>query len=101
MDEVAEMWSVLKQQASHVIASLDSTDKKDVHLAIKNERVINKMADDLENNHIARLGKGKCHPVPGIIFLEVVSELEKIGDGLANIAERAPEIQKHHLNIGK
>ena len=101
MDEVAEMWSVLKQQASHVIASLDSTDKKDVHLAIKNERVINKMADDLENNHIARLGKGKCHPVPGIIFLEIVSELEKIGDGLANIAERAPEIQKHHLNIGK
>lgn len=101
LSEIGKMWDVLKQQASHVIASLDSTDKKDVHLAIKNERVINKFADNLENNHIARLGKGKCHPIPGIIFLELVSELEKIGDGFANIAERAPEIQKHHLNIGK
>ena len=101
MAELANMWSVLKQQASHVISSIDSTDKKGVNLAIKDEKTINKLADKLEDNHIARLGKGKCHPVPGIIFLEMVSELEKIGDGLANIAERVPEIQKHHLAIGK
>ncbi len=101
MSELANMWTVLKQQASHVISSIDSTDKKGANLAIKNERTINKLADKLEDNHIARLGKGKCHPVSGIIFLEMVSELEKIGDGLANIAERVPEIQKHHLAIGK
>ncbi len=36
----------------------------------------------------------------GIIFIEMLSELEKIGDHLSNIAERTPEIQEHYFEIG-
>jgi Na+/phosphate symporter len=43
--------------------------------------------------------KKKCDVVSGIIFIELLAELEKVGDHLSNIAERASEIQKHHLEL--
>ena len=98
--ELDEMWKILTDQAEHVIACMDSTDKSEVNMAKKKEVEIDKLADKLESNHVDRLNKGKCDAVTGIIFLEMVSELEKIGDHLANIADRAKKIQPHHLELG-
>ncbi len=98
--ELEDMWKILKDQAEHVIACMDSTDKTEVHLAKKKEIEIDKLADKLEYNHVERLSQGKCDAITGIIFLEIVNELEKIGDHLANIADRAKKIQKHHLELG-
>ena len=36
----------------------------------------------------------------GIIFIEMLAELEKIGDNLSNIAERTPQIQEHYFDLG-
>lgn len=54
----------------------------------------------IEKSHVSRLSKGKCDPVVGIIFIEMLAKLEKIGDHLSNIAERTPEIQDHYFEIG-
>ena len=98
--DLKEIWDVLKQQAEHVIAALDSTNKSEVHLAKKSDLEVDKLADRLEINHVNRLKDGKCKVDAGIIFLETVSDLEKIGDHLGNIAERTSKIQKHHLELG-
>jgi len=98
--ELKGMWKILEDQAEHVISALDNTDKKDINIAQKDERKLDKLADKLEKNHIGRLKKGKCKVMVGVIFLEMVNELEKIGDHLSNIADRAPEIQQHHLELG-
>jgi len=94
------MWRILKDEAEHVIACLDNTSKKDINIALNDEVEIDKLAAKFEVNHINRLKNGKCGPVNGIIFLETIAELEKIGDHFANIADRAAKIQKHHLEIG-
>ena len=70
-----------------------------VDKALKLEGEINQLAKSLEDNHINRLQEGKCTLDAGIIFIEMVGEMEKVGDHLANIAERAPEIQKHYIKI--
>ena len=98
-NELRDTRDTLSSQASHVISGLDSTDKREVDLARKREIKLDKIAAKLEKNHIARLGKGKCDPVVGIIFLESVSEIEKIGDSFANIADRSADIQQHHLEL--
>ena len=36
-----------------------------------------------------------------VIFIELLWELERIGDHLANIAVRTPEIQKHYISLKK
>ncbi len=97
--EIGEVWAILENQAQHVISCLENSDKSDINFAIKDERKINKMTKEFENAHIKRLRKGECDVVCGIIFIEILSEIEKIGDCFSNIAERSPEIQKHHIDI--
>lgn len=97
--EIREVWRVLTDQAKNVMLSLNRSGLDGVNFALKDERKINKLVSRFEKNHIKRLSKGECDPVVGIVFIEMLGELEKIGDHLSNIAERTPEIQKHYIDI--
>lgn len=50
------------------------------------EEVIDILKDRLTNRHIERLNDGSCTVVNGITFLELVHDMEKIGDHCSNIA---------------
>lgn len=97
--DLRKMWDVLNDQAKNVINALGSDNPAMVKFALKDERKINKMADKFESAHIDRLRKGNCTMANGVIFIEMLGELAKIGDHLSNIAERTPEIQKHYVNL--
>ena len=45
------------------------------------------------------LRQGACSAPTGVIFIELLGEIVKIADRLANIAERSPEIRKHYVNL--
>ncbi len=98
--EIDELWALLKDEAENVINSLNKRLPDGVQNALKDEKQINKLVDKFEKSHVSRLSKGKCDPVVGIIFIEMLAELEKIGDHLSNIAERTPEIQEHYFELG-
>jgi Na/Pi-cotransporter len=101
IQDLENLWETLKQQAEHVIAGLDSTSKTEVNLAKKVDVEVDKLADKLESNHVDRLNSKACKVDAGIIFIEMVAELEKIGDHFANIAERTSKIQKHHVELNQ
>ena len=64
-----------------------------------NEREINELAKQYEQVHVERRNKGECAVDASVIFIEMLWELERIGDHLVNIAQRAPEMQKFYINI--
>ncbi len=97
--DLKKMWEVLNDQQKNVIAALGSDNPETLKFALKDQRKISKMADKFESNHIDRLRKGNCLMANGIIFIEMLGELEKIGAHLENIAERTPEIQKHYIEL--
>ena len=68
---------------------------------MENEEEINKLTTAYEESHIERRNTGKCAVDASVIFIEMLWELERIGDHLANIAARAPEIQKHYVALEK
>ncbi len=98
--EIDELWKLLKDEAENVINSLNKRFPEGVQNALNDEKQINKLVDKFERSHVKRLSKGKCDPVVGIIFIEMLAELEKIGDHLSNIAERTPAIQEHYFKLG-
>jgi len=55
--------------------------------ALAREDKINKLQLQLRGNHIRRLNERRCVPLSGVIFLDFVNNLEKIGDHLTNIAQ--------------
>lgn len=66
---------------------------------MENEQEINMLTKRYEQSHIERRNSGKCAVEASVIFIEMLWELERIGDHLANIAVRAPEIQKHYFAL--
>ena len=70
--------------------SLDSMKYADVSLALsvlKTEEEIDEMEKAYRKNHIYRLNNNKCNIESGIVFLELISNMERIGDHASNIAK--------------
>lgn len=79
---------------------LDVEDRSEsVSIAMQNELEINQLAKKYEQEHVTRRNNGQCAVESSVIFIEMIWELERIGDRLANIAVRTPEIQKHYFSI--
>ncbi|MGL4741502.1 MAG: Na/Pi cotransporter family protein [Sarcina sp.] len=51
------------------------------------ENRIDSQQKEYRNNHIARLNEGKCSAFEGAIFMDLLSNLERIGDHATNIAD--------------
>lgn len=64
---------------------LDDTEKAEV--VLNKENYINSLRFDLKQNHIKRLERGECRVLSGVVFLDIISNFEKIGDHLTNIAQ--------------
>jgi len=67
------------------------------------EDMLDNMERDLTSKHIHRLKEGKCTPQAGIVFTDVVSGLERVGDHAINIAFSLMEAkglrQPHNLTV--
>jgi phosphate:Na+ symporter len=55
--------------------------------ALRMEDQLNRMQVELRQHHVARLNDGSCNVLSGLIFLDMVDYLEKIGDHLSNVAQ--------------
>ena len=97
--DLKTLWDILDDQAKNVISGLGDANPAQVKTALKEEEKVAKLADQFEIDHINRLREGNCTANMGIIFIEMLGELSKIGERLANISERTPEIQKHYIDL--
>lgn len=98
--ELQMLCGYLESLALNVIAALESSNQDYVNKALASEDQVNRLAHELEANHIKRLRAGHCDAIVGVIYIELIGELEKAADHLTNIAERAKSIQSHYLDFG-
>ena len=54
----------------------------------RNEQKIDDMRDDYRNRQVARMEKGTCQADTGIIYSEILTDFERIGDHALNIAQQ-------------
>ncbi len=95
------IYGILKDQAKSVISTLDAHDQAKVDQAMKDEREVIRLSAELEAKHVERLRTGECNAVTGVIYIELLAELEKISSHFTNIAERSAAIQKNYLGISR
>ncbi|MCI8484775.1 MAG: Na/Pi cotransporter family protein [Lachnospiraceae bacterium] len=63
-----------------------NTDEKNLPDILELENDIDHMERELHENHVRRMAKGKCSPMSGIIFTDMVTGLERVADHATNIA---------------
>ncbi len=83
----------LKKMIDRVVDGIDSAvesmikyDTRLAKKAIEIEGVVDDMERVLRKQHINRLNSGKCEPNSGILFLDTLSNLERISDHASNIS---------------
>ena len=86
-DEAQQLQQYMTDMFEHVQAALKHDDHAAAKAALKIEDRLNDMQVDLRKNHVRRMGENGCSPEAGLIFIDLVDNVEKIGDHLTNIAQ--------------
>ncbi len=84
--ELSEMHAKVIQiveEALRMFATMDTSYQAEI-LTLENE--IDTMERELQRSHIRRMAKGKCTPQAGVIFTDLITGLERVGDHATNIA---------------
>ncbi|KNZ42915.1 Na/Pi cotransporter family protein [Acetobacterium bakii] len=71
---------------------------EDVALCYKifdEEEEIDVMTEKLKDDHIRRLNDGACNPYAGIIYLDLLTNIERVGDHASNIAQGILGLKLH------
>ena len=87
IDEVKFMLGKIDSMLSNVIKALTANSVEDAKKVLLTEDEVDDLTEKLRQNHIDRLGKASCNVRSGIVFLDIISNLEKIGDHIANVAQ--------------
>ncbi|OES44356.1 Na/Pi cotransporter family protein [Domibacillus iocasae] len=85
--DLDEMFKLTIETVSKAIRSLNSNDMDLAQEVSEQEELIDKMERKLRKQHILRLNEGKCTGQAGIVFVDIISNLERMGDHAVNIAE--------------
>ena len=87
LTEIGQLRHEAEQMFDHVIEALEKNDIEAAKLALVNENNINQMQMDFRRSHVQRMSESICSPQTGLIFIDLVDNIEKIGDHLTNIAQ--------------
>ncbi len=101
--EAEELINLIGSILDDVEVALDSEDTEVCARILEKEDESDKLTEMYKNNHIKRVSKKECNAVSGVVFLDLLANLERVGDHSANLAKdiRDLKIVNHggQLNI--
>ena len=86
-NELGLMWDEVNSMMTETKEALKNNDSRMAERALMREQRINRFQVDLKKAHVNRLSQKLCNIQSGVIFMDFVDNLEKIGDHLTNVAE--------------
>ncbi|WP_163581174.1 Na/Pi cotransporter family protein [Gracilibacillus saliphilus] len=96
MIDLNEMFDLTISTVEEAVTSLENMDREAALNVVQKENEIDKMERKYRKKHIIRLNEGACTGAAGIVFADIISNLERIGDHAVNIADEVlGERQKH------
>lgn len=87
LTDAAQLKKEAEQMCDYIITALENNDTEAAKSALVNEDNLNKMQIDFRRSHVQRMSEGLCSPEAGLIFCDLVDNVEKVGDHLTNIAQ--------------
>lgn len=85
--ELAQIGESTRNLLEFVVAGQAREDKTIMEKARHMEDNIDYLEESMRNNHIARLNTGECAVLPGLVFIDMLHNFEKIGDHTYNVAQ--------------
>lgn len=87
VEDLKDIKDVVLKTVDLAISSRNRESIMDAKRVYMLEDDVDSMEEDMRHNHMERLSKGLCSADTGIVFLDILSNLERISDHAVNIAE--------------
>src|SRR5699024_7887004 len=85
-NDLNSMFDLVILTVKQSVKALENMSREEALAVVKKEDEIDEMERKYRKKHIIRMNEGMCVPSAGIIFVDMVSNLERIGDHAVNIA---------------
>ena len=89
LDRLNKMMDLVQKGYDVMVANLRNAELKDISNALNAEYNINECRNHLREEHIVNIESNSYNYLTGVYYIDVLNELEKIGDFLINISEAA------------
>lgn len=92
-----EELEIMKTQCLEALALVRASRTESAEMTLAKASVMEQKIDDTRDKYfkkqMQRLKKGKCKPQSGIVFTEILTDFERMGDHVKNIAEQYVEME--------
>ena len=96
-ENVLEELEIMKRQCLEALDIIKDVQAEQVGFVLNKASAIEQKIDDTRDKYfkkqMQRLKKGKCKPQTGIIFTEILTDFERMGDHVKNIAQQYEEME--------
>ncbi|MFQ3542759.1 Na/Pi cotransporter family protein [Halobacillus rhizosphaerae] len=86
-EDLNTMFDLTLMTVKQANRSLENMDREEALAVVQKENELDRMERTYRKKHIIRLNEGLCSGQAGIVFVDMLSNLERIGDHAVNIAE--------------
>ena len=87
--EVNEMYKMVIQNYEGALKLINEKNHVLAKQILEREEEVNRIEKSIRINHIYRLNNEKCSIDSGILYIDLISNLERVSDHCANIAKRS------------
>ncbi len=85
IDELKEMEETIQELFDHVMVSLKKKNDESIKRVIELEEKVDELSEAYQKNHLNRLNSEACSVDSGVIFIDMISHLERIADHIYKI----------------
>lgn len=86
MNDLEEISEYVIKALEYAIEAREKSSMDLVRKVCRYEDEVDNLEEELREKHIERLSTGKCEPSAGVVFLDIISNLERISDHAYNLA---------------
>ncbi len=90
-EEISAYYEQVDRMLQRAIEAFELNDAAIAEQVIKEDDLVDQRERDLRNRHIERINSQKCIPAAGVIYLDILSNLERIADHANNVADLVAE----------
>ncbi|MBN1623270.1 MAG: Na/Pi cotransporter family protein [Clostridia bacterium] len=102
MKELTDAFVLVTDMVALASQTLQEYSHEKAQKILSDEYRVDEMERTLRDAHVERLNLGQCHPHSGLIFVELIHNLERIGDHCTNVAEAVLEdIETVSMNLSE
>ena len=87
MEEMKNIVAITLESVESAIRCINNEDDEALNNVRRCEAEVDRLEDVYRNNHIKRMSLGECNTIAGIVFLDIIGNLERVTDHANNLAD--------------